>query len=51
MLASVDVALNDDIVGVHQVCQASCVMLTTSDYLDLLWTTLAELPGWYFFVS
>lgn len=25
----------------------SCRVLTTQDYIDLLWTTLAEFPGHY----
>ena len=27
-------------------CAADCKELSTSDYVDLLWTTLAEFPGW-----
>ena len=26
-------------------CSADCRQLTTRDYMDLLWTTLAEFPG------
>lgn len=26
-------------------CQLGCKMLTEKDYVDLLWTTLAEFPG------
>mgnify|MGYP002716619404 CR=1 FL=1 len=26
-------------------CAADCKELTTTDYIDLLWTTLAEFPG------
>lgn len=26
-------------------CAANCKELTTADYIDLLWTTLAEFPG------
>nr|CAD7413007.1 unnamed protein product [Timema poppensis] len=27
-------------------CTAECKTLTTQDYIDLLWTTLAEFPGY-----
>lgn len=27
-------------------CSANCRTLQTTDYMDLLWTTLAEFPGW-----
>ena len=26
-------------------CRAACKMLNYKDYIDLLWTTLAEFPG------
>ena len=29
----------------ERTCQAFCPMLTTANYIDLLWTTLAEVPG------
>lgn len=32
-------------VGNKTDCNLSCHVLTTSDYVDLLWTTLAEFPG------
>lgn len=28
-----------------ETCSADCRKLTTQDYMDLLWTTLAEFPG------
>lgn len=28
-----------------ETCSADCKELTTTDYIDLLWTTLAEFPG------
>lgn len=28
-------------------CSADCKELTTRDYMDLLWTTLAEFPGMF----
>lgn len=28
-------------------CTADCRQLNTQDYMDLLWTTLAEFPGLY----
>lgn len=28
-------------------CAADCKQLQTKDYMDLLWTTLAEFPGLY----
>jgi len=31
-----------------EVCQASCKPLQQEDYIDLLWTTLAEFPGIFF---
>ncbi|XP_037077426.1 synaptic vesicle 2-related protein-like [Pollicipes pollicipes] len=31
-----------------EVCQASCKTLQQEDYIDLLWTTLAEFPGIFF---
>jgi hypothetical protein len=27
-------------------CAADCRELSTRDYVDLLWTTIAEFPGW-----
>jgi hypothetical protein len=27
-------------------CAADCKELSTRDYVDLLWTTIAEFPGW-----
>jgi hypothetical protein len=27
-------------------CAADCKELSTQDYVDLLWTTIAEFPGW-----
>lgn len=34
-------------------CSAGCRVLTSADYTDLLWTTLAEFPGmkYYYFCS
>lgn len=32
-------------------CAAECKQLQTTDYMDLLWTTLAEFPGMYFVQS
>lgn len=34
----------------HEVesCSADCRKLNTQDYMDLLWTTLAEFPGMVF---
>jgi hypothetical protein len=29
-------------------CNVGCKTLSTKDYIDLLWTTLAEFPGEYF---
>lgn len=29
----------------HEDCSAGCRVLTSADYTDLLWTTLAEFPG------
>lgn len=29
-------------------CAAECKQLQTTDYMDLLWTTLAEFPGMLF---
>lgn len=28
-----------------ETCAAECKQLATTDYIDLLWTTLAEFPG------
>lgn len=28
-------------------CAADCKQLQTTDYIDLLWTTLAEFPGYF----
>lgn len=28
-----------------ETCAADCKQLQTTDYMDLLWTTLAEFPG------
>lgn len=37
---------------IRENCAAGCRVLTSADYTDLLWTTLAEFPGAYsFFVS
>lgn len=32
-------------------CAADCKQLQTTDYIDLLWTTLAEFPGCFFFFN
>lgn len=32
---------------VYESCTAGCRVLTSQDYTDLLWTTLAEFPGYY----
>jgi hypothetical protein len=37
--------LDDDIFKTVQTCTAESHYLTTHDYIDLLWTTLAEFPG------
>ncbi|RXG59098.1 Synaptic vesicle 2-related protein [Armadillidium vulgare] len=34
--------------GVSSTCTADCRPLTSSDYLDILWTTFAEFPGIFF---
>jgi hypothetical protein len=35
-----------------ETCSVQCKSLTTSDYVDLLWTTLSEFPGtWFVFLS
>lgn len=31
--------------GLEEPCAADCRPLQTTDYMDLLWTTLAEFPG------
>lgn len=52
--------LNRDIGGgtgpndtfVYESCAAGCRVLTSQDYTDLLWTTLAEFPGYcYSYIS
>lgn len=30
-----------------ETCAAECKQLETTDYMDLLWTTLAEFPGMF----
>lgn len=30
-----------------ETCTADCRQLNTQDYMDLLWTTLAEFPGMF----
>lgn len=32
-------------VSTVETCAADCRQLQTTDYMDLLWTTLAEFPG------
>lgn len=33
------------VANANPVCSLECKMLSTKDYVDLLWTTCAEFPG------
>lgn len=43
--------LENGIFKTMQSCTAESRYLTTRDYIDLLWTTLAEFPGNHNFIS
>lgn len=38
---------NKDSMQTLDTCAADCKQLQTTDYMDLLWTTLAEFPGMF----
>lgn len=43
--ASETCASNSGLFKPVETCSADCRKLNTQDYMDLLWTTLAEFPG------